>query len=55
MDGTYSNDVATAMAGTTFRAGGSAKVAKVLAFASFGLQLLESVNYVDMSCNVFTS
>ena len=37
------------------RAGGSAKVAKVLAFASFGLQILESVNYVDMSCNVFTS
>ena len=37
------------------RAGGSARVAKVLAFASFGLQILESVNYVDMSCNVFTS
>ena len=33
------------------RAGGSARVAKVLAFASFGLQILES----DMSCNVFTS
>ena len=29
------------------RAGGSARVAKVLAFASFGLQILES----DMSCN----
>ena len=28
------------------RAGGSAKVAKVLAFASFGLQILESVNCV---------
>ena len=38
-----------------YRAGGSARVAKVLAFASFGLQILESVNYVDMSCNVFTS
>ena len=36
-----------------YRAGGSARVAKVLAFASFGL--FESVNYVDMSCNVFTS
>ena len=36
-------------------AGGSARVAKVLAFASFGLQILESVNYVDMSYNVFTS
>ena len=33
------------------RAGGSARVAKVLAFASFGLQILES----DMSYNVFTS
>ena len=33
------------------RAGGNARVAKVLAFASFGLQILES----DMSCNVFTS
>ena len=33
-----------------YRAGGSARVAKVLAFASFGLQILES----DMSCNVFT-
>ena len=32
------------------RAGGSARVAKVLAFASFDLQILES----DMSCNVFT-
>ena len=40
---------------TNVRAGGSARVAKVLAFASFGLQILESVNYVDMSCNVFTS
>ena len=37
------------------RAGGSTKFAKVLAFASFGLQILESVDYVDMSCNVFTS
>ena len=33
------------------RAGGSARIAKVLAFVSFGLQILES----DMSCNVFTS
>ena len=33
------------------RAGGSTKVAKVLDFASFGLQILESVNYVDMSCH----
>ena len=31
---------------TLYRAGGSTRVAKVLAFATFGLQILKSVNYV---------
>ena len=41
----------TVLSSSMSRAGGSARVAKVLAFASFGLQILES----DMSCIVFTS